>query len=160
YMTTGTPHQPMGSENANPGVPNDWPCLGALVQRALPNRNPLPAAITLPEQSANDGNLTWPGQDAGFLGRASDPWLLNCDPSAADSQVAGLTLPETVSPARLASRRSLLRQVNRRLDGLARTGEAAVFDAQHRRALDLITGSPARQAFDLREESEAVRDRY
>ena len=32
-------------------------------------------------RSANDGNLTWPGQDAGFLGRAADPWLLNCDPS-------------------------------------------------------------------------------
>jgi hypothetical protein len=160
YMTTGQPHQPPGSENAKPGAPNDWPCLGALVRRALPDNGPLPNAVTLPEQSANDGNLTWPGQDAGFLGRAADPWLLHCDPSAADFQVAGLSLPEAVGPARLATRRSLLSLVNRRLDGMARTGAAGQFDAQHRRAMDLITGSLARRAFDLNEEPPAIRDRY
>src|SRR5262249_6763707 len=25
YMMTGQPHQPMNSENANPGAPNNWP---------------------------------------------------------------------------------------------------------------------------------------
>ena len=29
YMTTGQPHLPMGVENARPGAPNNWPCLGA-----------------------------------------------------------------------------------------------------------------------------------
>ena len=33
YMTTGYPHLPIGVENAKPGAPNDWPCLGALVKR-------------------------------------------------------------------------------------------------------------------------------
>src|SRR5437773_9508841 len=32
YMMTGHPHAPMNFENANPGPPNDWPTLGALVQ--------------------------------------------------------------------------------------------------------------------------------
>src|SRR5437764_3857563 len=72
YMTTGYPHQPVGVENAKTGAPNDWPSLGALVKRVVPARAGLPAAVTLPEQAANDGNLTWPGQDAGFLGRAAD----------------------------------------------------------------------------------------
>src|SRR5205823_4539385 len=63
YMTTGYPHQPMGTENARTGAPNDFPCLGTLVQRMRSGAGGLPAAITLPEQSANDGNLTWPGQD-------------------------------------------------------------------------------------------------
>src|SRR5262249_55582865 len=62
YMTTGYPHLPMGVENARPGAPNDWPSLGALVKRVRhpsPSRrgaggegSGLPAAITLPEQSA------------------------------------------------------------------------------------------------------------
>src|ERR1051325_2245441 len=82
YMTTGYPHNPVGAENAKPGKPNDWPSLGALVKRVVPGRGGLPSALTLPEQSANDGNLTWPGQDAGFLGRAADPWLLTCAPNA------------------------------------------------------------------------------
>ena len=33
YMLTGVPHAPMNVENANPGAPNDWPNLGAVVRR-------------------------------------------------------------------------------------------------------------------------------
>src|SRR5262249_57700729 len=66
YMTTGHPHQPMGAENARTGAPNDWPCLGTLVNRMRPGVGGLPSAITLPEQTANDGNLTWPGPHARF----------------------------------------------------------------------------------------------
>ncbi len=84
-MVTGQPHAPRGVENAKPGAPNDWPCLGAVVRRLRGDRGGLPAAVTLPERLANDGNLTWPGQDAGWLGRTADPWLLNCEPAAANS---------------------------------------------------------------------------
>src|SRR5262249_47273597 len=101
YMTTGYPHQPMGVENAKPGVPNDWPCLGALEKQVMRGNGARAAAITLPEQSAKDGNRTWRGQDAGFLGRTADPWLLNCEPAAADFRIAGLALPAEVATARL-----------------------------------------------------------
>jgi hypothetical protein len=160
YMTTGYPHQPVGVENAKPGTPNDWPCLGALVKRIRPGNRGLPAAITLPEQTANDGNLTWPGQDAGFLGRTADPWLLNGDPSAAAFQIPGLTLPADMTAARFEARRSLARQVNRRLDGLVHSGNLGVFDAQQQQAVDLIAGAAARRAFNLQEEPNVVRDRY
>ncbi|RPH79296.1 MAG: DUF1501 domain-containing protein, partial [Planctomycetaceae bacterium] len=33
WMLTGQPHAPRNSENALPGKPNDWPCLGAVVRR-------------------------------------------------------------------------------------------------------------------------------
>ena len=46
--------------------------------------------------AANNGNLTWPGQDAGFLGRSSDPWLLNVNPAAANFAIPGMTLPGDV----------------------------------------------------------------
>jgi len=160
YMTTGYPHQPVGAENAKPGAPNNWPCLGALVKRVLPGAGGLPAAITLPEQSANDGNLTWPGQDAGFLGRSADPWLLNADPSAADFHIAGLTLPAEVPGARFASRRSLVQQINQRLDGLVQSGTLIHYNAQQQQALDLISASRARRAFNLQDEPLPVRERY
>jgi hypothetical protein len=158
YMTTGYPHQPNGAENAKPGAPNDWPCLGALVRRALPGRGGLPAAITLPEQSANDGNLTWPGQDAGFLGRAADPWLLNCDPSAPDFRIDGLALPPDLSNDRITGRTSLVR----RLDRFSPTGsdKPGVFEAQQTQAFDLLAGSGGRRAFDLSKEPPTLRDRY
>ncbi len=122
YMTTGFPHQPKGVENAKPGAPNDWPCLGAVVRRLWRGRSALPAAITLPEQTANDGNRTWPGQDAGFLGRSADPWLLNCDPSTPQFQVAGLGLPADVPALRFDARRSLLDQVDGHLGSVSQQG--------------------------------------
>src|SRR3954462_15916601 len=113
-MTTGYPHQPNGAENAKPGAPNDWPSLGALVRRAVPGHGGLPSAITLPEQAANDGNLTWPGQDAGFLGRNFDPWLLNCDPLAANFEIPGRTPPADVPGGKLDARQDLARQLDSR----------------------------------------------
>lgn len=160
YMTTGYPHLPVGVENAKPGAPNDWPCLGALVKRVRRGPGGLPAAITLPEQSANDGNLTWPGQDAGFLGRTSDPWLLNCDPAAPVFRIDGLALPADVPNSRFDGRCSLLQQVNQRLDGMVRTGNLGSFNNQQHQAIDLISASRSRRAFDLHEEPTAVRDRY
>ena len=33
YMLTGQPHQPMNSENANPGPPNDYPVMGGILRK-------------------------------------------------------------------------------------------------------------------------------
>lgn len=156
YMTTGRPHAPMGVEGAKPGAPNDWPSLGSLVRRLHGNRAGLPAAITLPEKLANDGNQTWPGQDAGFLGRAADPWLLNIDPAAENFRIPELALPAEVPPLRFNQRSTLLEQVNRHLAGTS----AARYDAQTRQAVDLLSSSRAREAFDLQRETPVMRDRY
>jgi hypothetical protein len=158
YLTTGRPHQPRGVENAKPGAPNDWPCLGAQVRRLWRGACPLPAAVTLPEQMANDGNLTWPGQDAGFLGRSADPWLLSGDPSSPTFQVEGLGLPADVPPPRFAARRSLRARVDSHLgraDALL-----AAHGARTRQALDLIGSPAARKAFALDEEPGRLRDAY
>jgi uncharacterized protein (DUF1501 family) len=160
YMTTGVPHLPIGVENAKPGRPNDWPSLGALIKRTIPARGGLPSAITLPEQSANDGNLTWPGQDAGFLGRAADPWLLNCEPAAVDFAINGLALPQDITTARFDGRAALLTQVNAQLDGMIRAGSLGNFSVQQQQAMDMIAGSRARRAFNLHEEPTTMRDRY
>jgi hypothetical protein len=152
YMTTGVPHAPRGVENAKPGAPNDWPSLGATVRKLVQNGRALPAAVTLPEQSANDGNLTWPGQDGGFLGRTADPWLLNCDPSQPNFAIPGLTMAGDVPQGRFNERLSLLEQ-------LESPGRVAA-DAPTRQAFDLISSPAARRAFDLESEGVKARDRY
>jgi hypothetical protein len=160
YMTTGRPHAPLGVENAKPGAPNDWPSLGAVVRKLTQADGRLPAAVTLPEQAANDGNLIWPGQDAGWLGRAADPWLLNCDPALPNFQMPGLGLPAEVPALRLDGRRSLLEQMNTHLDAVARGGTLSVHDAQARQALELVGSPAARRAFDIENEDPKTRDRY
>jgi hypothetical protein len=160
WMLTGVPHQPTNSENAKPGAPNDWPCTAAIVQRLRPGRGGLPASVTLPEPIWNTGMIFWPGQDGGFLGRTADPWMVRCDPSAADFHIPGLRLTSDMPAPRLGARRSLLEQVNRGLDGLERSDAVARFDHRSQQAFDLLRAGKARRAFDLEREPATLRDRY
>jgi hypothetical protein len=159
WMLTGTPHQPMNSENSKPGAPNDWPCLGAAVKHLRGGGN-LPSTVTLPEHLWNTGGISWPGQNAGWLGRKADPWLLTCDPSAVDFRIPALGLPAEVPAPRLRGRQSLLARVNRHLENLDKSGAVARFDAQGRQAFDLLRSPRARRAFDLSREPASLRDRY
>jgi hypothetical protein len=97
-----------------------------------------------------------PGQDAGFLGAAFDPFIAG-DPSRPDYQVPGLTLPKGVDLDRVGRRRSLLDAVDHALgDGRA----AEDLGGHYRKAFSLIASPEARRAFDLAEEPEAGRERY
>src|SRR5262249_914918 len=101
-----------------------------------------------------------PGQDAGFLGRSADPWLLTCDPSTSDFQVPGLGLPADVAPTRFDGRRGLLQRVNNQLDAVHRSGVLTLHDGRTQQAFDLISSPQARRAFNLDLEPAQVRDRY
>jgi hypothetical protein len=159
-MLTGVPHVPLNQESATPRPPNDWPSMGGLVRALRQRPGELPAAVTIPEHIWNDGNFPWPGQDAGILGKAHHPWLIPCDPAADGFSVPALTLPADVTAPRLDSRRSLLSDLNRRLDLLAGHAQVAGYGIHAEKALDLLTASAARNAFDIRQEPEQVRDRY
>jgi hypothetical protein len=160
FMTTGVAHAPMQVENAKPGAPNDWPSLGGVVRKLLQPGRDMPAAVTLPEQSANDGNLTWPGQDAGFLGRAADPWLITCEPEKDRFEVPGLALPADVSGARFDGRKDLLAALDRAQATAAGPGGASDGGGHVRRAFEMIASPAARAAFDLDAEPVRTRDRY
>ncbi|WP_435016990.1 DUF1501 domain-containing protein [Tundrisphaera sp. TA3] len=161
YMLTGNPHQPMNVENANPGAPNDWPGLGALVGQVSPARGTLPPAITLPHRISNTDGSVWPGQDAGFLGRASDPWLLNVKPGSAGGEaVAEIALPEGLGPDRVGRRRDLLDRLGHALEQIDRSPVGTAFDEHTRRAFGVLASAEARAAFQIDREDDATRDRY
>lgn len=160
-MLTGVPHIPLSRENALPGKPNDSPSLNALVKALRPTQGGLPASVVLPHRLANfDGLYPWPGSDAGVLGRRFDPWLMECDPSAADFAAPGCALPADLPPLRLGSRLSLLQELDRRLGDVADRAEIAEYDKYKQQSLDLISGGKARTAFDIAREPDRVRDRY
>ncbi len=159
WMLTGVPHQPTNSENAKPGAPNDSPCVGAVVRRLHPGGS-LPSAITLPEHIWNTGNLSWPGQDGGWLGRTADPWLIHCHPQSPGFGIPGIALPAEVPLLRFQSRHALLEQVNRHLDTVERSPALSRFDAQSQQAFNLLRAGKARRAFALQEEPDRLRERY
>ena len=159
-MLTGVPHQPLNQESATPRPPNNAPCLGSVVRYLRQKPGQLPAAVTLPEHIWNDGNFPWPGQTAGILGRAHDPWLIHCHPDAPTFHIEGMDLPPDVVADRLAGRRGLLDRLNRQFEAAHTGGEFGTFDANARKALELVSSGAARRAFDLSREPDRVRDRY
>ena len=161
YMMTGVPHQPMNFENANPGAPNNWPNLGAVVRHLHGGETSLPAAVRLPHHIFNTDGSTWPGQDAGFLGAPRDPWMFRCEPASSNFQIPEFSLPESLSLSRIEQRRELLGQLDRLSRESQRSASTAGgYDGATRQAFDLLTSSDSRAAFRLDDESAASRDRY
>ena len=159
-MLTGVPHIPLSRENVVSKPPNLWPSLGAIVRTLREDRGGLPAAITLPRHIANVGEILWPGQDAGILGRQFDPWLLICDPNDPKFEIPDLALPKDTPQARFNARRGLLRELAESARHLEAARKVQQFDTHSTQALDLLSGSQTRQAFKLDEESDKTRDRY
>jgi hypothetical protein len=160
YMLTGRPHAPKNFENANPGPPNDSPSLGALLGLFAPSEGGLPPTVTLPHRIFNTDGSVWPGQDAGKLGHARDPWLLNAKLTPEGYRIDEISLPESLDPERIVRRKDLLDRMARGLDLLDRDPTSRLFDERAREAFDLLRAPEARQAFELDREPEALRARY
>ena len=143
------------SDAAGPS-PRDSPHLGALVARVRPSRGVLPTSVTLPwtvaHPAAPGGRA--PGQNAGWLGTSYDPFRIDGDPNDPNFRVAGLDLPEGVSPGRMRDRRSLL------AGDLHPVGPGTAWETFQARALDTLTTAEARGAFQVGREDPRLRDRY
>ncbi|MBA4020592.1 MAG: DUF1501 domain-containing protein [Pirellula sp.] len=160
-MLTGVPHIPLNRENSGPGKPNDQPAIGAIVQALRAPHGGLPSSIALPRRLANNnGQDPWPGTDAGFLGRKHDPWLMECDPEAANFTVPGGELLDGMTNERLGERRTLLERFHRAGAPIDALGPVAEFEHYKRQAVDLIAGGQARNVFELGREPERVREQY
>lgn len=160
YMLTGRPHQPMNFENANPGPPNDAPSLGAMLGRLRSARGDLPPSITLPNRIVNTDGSIWPGQDAGFLGRAQDPWLLNARLTPEGYRIQEVDLPAELDLDRMGRRKDLFDRLQRGFDALERDPVARRMDERSARAFDLLHSPRARQAFQIDQEPESTRELY
>jgi hypothetical protein len=159
-MLTGVPHIPLSRENVTGKAPNLAPSWAAMARALYPDDNGLPSSIVLPRNIANDGEIVWPGQTAGVLGRKFDPWTINCDPSSPDFAVPDISLPADVSGDRFTQRRALLSSLDNARRELDQMSDVRRFDRQSQQAFDLVLGAAAQKAFDLNAESPETRDRY
>ena len=98
---------------------------------------------------------------AGALGHKYDPFLVDRDPNSSSFAVEAFTPNDSVGIARLADRQSLLKRVDQfqaRVEQQMRF--AQTHDAFNEQAFDLLTSNRAKQAFDIAQEPDALRDRY
>jgi len=137
----------------------DWPNYGGALNYLAPRNNGLPSHVTL-SNPLIEGALTWPGQHAGFLGAAHDPWGINSDPNSEGFKVDGLAFPDGLSVARLRDRQQLLTRYNVQNGGLDNWAQRQQFTSQQQNAYTLLTSGKVAKAFDINSESEKMRERY
>jgi len=155
FALTGKPPLSGGELIVRPR-PDNFPALGSVVSKLRPIDDPLPPFVHVPDWMSNLGHFL-PGQNAGFLGGAHDPFV-SADPSLPDYEVPGLSLPEDLTIERLERRRGLLEAVNAATD--RKWATVAHMNDHYKKAYELISSPEARRAFDLSEEPEWLRERY
>ncbi len=158
-MLTGVVHPKANSATAaliRP-LPDDHPHLGSLLALARSSRKGPPAFAALPEVIKDAAVNEFPGQDAGFLGKAFAPLRIEADDPKTGFRPPEVVLPADVTADRLAERRFLRGRLEQRL---TTAPAAADFDAWYGRALALLKSPRVRRAFDLDREPQRLRDAY
>src|SRR5690606_13710348 len=136
------------------------PHAGCVLAYLRGRKTDLPPHVILPESMGNTGGNLPHGQDAGFLGKAYDPFVLNADPSQADFKVPDLLPPQSIGEVRLDRRRRLREIVESTATRFEASPAAELMDANFEAAYRIITSKQAREAFDLEKEPKAVREKY
>jgi len=137
----------------------DYPHVGAVVGRLTTQPLMLPSSVSLPFVLRN-ASATSPGQNAGFMGAAYDPYLVLRDPNAREFKMDELELPTNINPARAAGRTRLLQHFDEGIRRVEETASVQAYREHYRRAGDLLDSNATRSAFDLSQEPEQLRDRY
>lgn len=154
---TGWPH-PQPNTNPIPGA-DDYPAYGAVISHLRPAPPDMPPFVCVGGAQIVCGNQI-PGQRAGFLGPAREPFVIEGDPNRPDFRVPELTAAKDVPELRLERRRSLLQVVEQEARLAERGGMARGMDDIQRQAFDLLGSARVRAALDLSSEPAALRDRY
>ncbi|MEK7674587.1 MAG: DUF1501 domain-containing protein [Verrucomicrobiota bacterium] len=157
-MTGYTPDRVSPSGQLEPPSPNDFPHAGAQIARLKPPNVSMLPFVMLP-RPLQESNVIGKGGTAGFLGPAYDPYYFYQDP-AKEIKLDDLALRKDVSKERLARRAKLLDQVNGAMPEIEKAVSGYALDSYYQKAFDLILSGRARNAFDLSQEPDKVRDRY
>jgi hypothetical protein len=137
---------------------NSFPCYGASLSHLTPASRDVPIHVALPHVMYNV--VVLPGQTAGFLGAAANPFQVTRDPNGPDFRVDELQLPADLPLARLDDRRSLLSLVEAQGVRAERRARQRPMTVYQETAFRLLHSEPARRAFDLSRESPGLRERY
>lgn len=154
-----TGHQMMQTGRLFTGGINT-PHAGCALSYLRGRKSDLPAHVVLPEPMGPTGGNLPHGQDAGFLGKAHDPFSLMADPSQPNFKVPDLLPPAEIGEVRLERRRKLRAIVDETVDSFAASDNARLLDSNFEAAFRMMTSPQARAAFDLSKEPTAVRERY
>jgi hypothetical protein len=164
-MTGYTTDKVSPSGQLEPPSPKDFPNFGSNIIRLRPSDEPMLPFVMLP-RPLQESNVIGKGGTAGFLGKAYDPYTLyppgeDMDMSKMDRiRVDDLKLRPEVTAGRLSRRARLRDMLSEGMPQLEKAVAEHNLDQYYEQALGLIVSGRARDAFDLGQEPEPLRDAY
>ncbi len=180
WIKTGRPwHLPETILNATPD--QDWPSMGSIVEyldqrqaNLTGQRRGIPGYLYAPAPLGHLQGYDYPGQYAGWLGRAFNPLATNfrrrgtsdnpyfreVTDEEMDLRIQGLDEQVALPLDRLNRRRSLLQQFDAGRTRVDVSGAEATYSRLQQKAFDLVNSTQIREALDVRREPPHVRDRY
>src|SRR5437588_3419608 len=138
----------------------EHPHAGCVLGYLKGQRGEVPAHVLLPRPIGRTGGNLPHGQNAGYLGKQYDPFVLNADPSDPKFKVPDLLPPEYISAVRAERRQKMRDAVEGSLAAFEKNAQAKQLDENFNLAYRLMSSPQARAAFALDREPAAVRDRY
>jgi hypothetical protein len=140
------------------GFVNDHPMVGSVVAKCFEERN-----VGLPNYIAGVDNgrqqVDTFSFGASYLGQATTPFTVAGDPAETKFSVQNLSIPAALVD-RVADRQTLLHRFDTVRRDLDKSGAMSAMDIFSRKAVELVTSTTVRDAFDLNREPAEVRERY
>jgi len=150
-----------GRKPATPtGTVNNTPCVGSMASAVMDETRDtkgLPNYVVMGNGRINSVDTFAFG--SAYLGSHTHPFRISADPNAPNFRVENLTLEKAVSD-RLGDRASLLGGFDKMRRDVDASGLAESMDIFNQRALSMMTSRTVRDAFDLSQEKDSVRDRF
>jgi len=132
---------------------NDMPSAGSITAKVRgANARGIPPYVAVP-RDIRYGN-------AAYLGKQYNSLATGGDPNRDNFQVQNLDLHRALSVSRLEDRKKLLAAIDRRRGMIDLENAAQAYDEFNVQAFEMVTGERARQAFDISQEPDALRDTY
>src|SRR5579863_4138820 len=138
----------------------EYPHIGCVLSKLKGPKGDVPAHVLLPKPIGNTGGNMPHGQNAGFLGKMYDPFVLNADPSDPNFKVPDLLPPDYLTPLRVDRRRNWREMVDTSVSKFETSQDARLLDSTFHSAYTLMSSEKARAAFELGKESADTRERY
>ena len=137
-----------------------YPSFGSIVARELGPRNNMPPFVVAPAPQEN-GFFAYADafRGASFLGSAYDAMVLT-DPGKPGFKVPDLSLPKTITADEVEDGREMLKIVDRYYRQKEEVAEFAKMDTFEEQAMKMILSPTVKNAFDLTQESDKMKDAY
>ncbi len=138
----------------------EHPHYGCVLSKLKGPKGDVPAHVLLPRTIGNTGGNMPHGQNAGYLGKSFDPFVLNADPSDPNFRVPDLLPPDYLTALRVDRRKNWRSEVDKTVSMFETSQDARLLDSTFHQAYTLMSSQKAREAFELHKEPEKVREKY